>query len=120
MIGPNSRIYSVLAFVSLACLLSVPAAGKTASGASDASASIRAARNALEKYQDPIAAVRNGYFSTVACVDFPKGGTMDNRTAARARRSAAAGMSGRTMNSASHRSSKPRERVLDQRVRATS
>jgi len=31
-------------------------------------------RRALDKYKDPIAAVRDGYFSTVACVDFPAGG----------------------------------------------
>jgi len=31
-------------------------------------------RAALDKYQDPIAAVRDGYFSTLGCVDFPKGG----------------------------------------------
>jgi len=29
---------------------------------------------ALDKYQDPIAAVRDGYFSTVGCVDFPRPG----------------------------------------------
>lgn len=33
------------------------------------------ARAALEKYQDPIAAVHDGYFSTVACMDFPQAGT---------------------------------------------
>jgi hypothetical protein len=33
-------------------------------------------RAALEKYQDPYVAVRDGYFSTVACVYFPRpGGT---------------------------------------------
>jgi hypothetical protein len=31
-------------------------------------------RAALEKYQDPLVAVRDGFFSTVACIDFPKGG----------------------------------------------
>lgn len=36
---------------------------------------LQAARAALEKYQDPIAAVRDGFFSTVACIDFPKGAT---------------------------------------------
>ncbi len=36
-------------------------------------ASLIATRAALEKYQDPIAAVRDGYFSTVGCVDFPEG-----------------------------------------------
>ena len=32
------------------------------------------ARAGLEKYNDPLAAVRDGYFSTVACIDFPHGG----------------------------------------------
>jgi hypothetical protein len=31
------------------------------------------ARAALEKYQDPIVAIRDGFFSTVACIDFPHG-----------------------------------------------
>lgn len=32
-----------------------------------------AARAGLEKYQNPLVAVRDGFFSTVACIDFPKG-----------------------------------------------
>jgi hypothetical protein len=35
---------------------------------------LASARDALAKYADPIVAVRDGYFSTVACVDFPHGG----------------------------------------------
>jgi hypothetical protein len=35
---------------------------------------LSAVRAALDKYRDPIAAVRDGYFSTVGCVDYPKGG----------------------------------------------
>lgn len=31
-------------------------------------------RKLLEKYQDPIVAVHDGFFSTVACVSYPKGG----------------------------------------------
>lgn len=31
-------------------------------------------RSALDKYQDPVVAVHDGYFSTVACVTFPEGG----------------------------------------------
>jgi hypothetical protein len=31
-------------------------------------------REALEKYQDPIMAVHDGYFSTLACVEYPKPG----------------------------------------------
>lgn len=33
-------------------------------------------RAALDKYQDPIAAVHDGYFSTVGCVEYPAGGGM--------------------------------------------
>jgi hypothetical protein len=32
------------------------------------------ARAALDKYQDPVVAVHDGYLSTVACVEYPKGG----------------------------------------------
>ena len=32
-----------------------------------------ATRAALDKYNDPLVAVRDGYFSTVACIDFPHG-----------------------------------------------
>jgi len=31
------------------------------------------AKSALAKYSDPLVAIRDGYFSTVACIDFPKG-----------------------------------------------
>lgn len=37
-------------------------------------ANLTATRAALDKYQDPLAAVRDGYFSTLGCVDYPKGG----------------------------------------------
>ena len=32
-------------------------------------------RVALDKYRDPVVAVRDGYFSTLGCVDYPQGGT---------------------------------------------
>src|SRR6476620_886136 len=38
-------------------------------------AAINAVRKALDKYKDPIVAVRDGYYSSVGCVDFPGGGT---------------------------------------------
>ena len=37
-------------------------------------ANLAATRAALDKYQDPFAAIRDGYFSTLGCVDYPKGG----------------------------------------------
>ena len=38
-------------------------------------AALNAVRAALDKYKDPIVAVREGYLSTLGCVDFPAGGT---------------------------------------------
>lgn len=35
---------------------------------------LAAIRRALEKYQDPIVAVHDGYFSTLGCVEYPSGG----------------------------------------------
>ena len=35
---------------------------------------LESVRAALDKYADPVVAVRDGYFSTIACVDFPTAG----------------------------------------------
>jgi hypothetical protein len=64
--------------VSLAAVPS-EAQGPAASVASPAiSADLQAARTALAKYSDPFAAVKDGYFSTLACIDFPSGATDGN------------------------------------------
>jgi hypothetical protein len=34
---------------------------------------LEATKAALAKYSDPIAAIKDGYFSTLACIDFPSG-----------------------------------------------
>lgn len=47
--------------------------GAASGGASPAA--IAAVRAALDKYKDPVAAVRDGYFSTLGCIDFPGGTT---------------------------------------------
>ena len=31
-------------------------------------------RTSLEKYQDPVVAIRDGYFSTLGCVEYPRPG----------------------------------------------
>lgn len=36
---------------------------------------LQAAKTALAKYADPVAAVKDGYFSTIACIAFPNGAT---------------------------------------------
>jgi hypothetical protein len=43
--------------------------------AQKADPAVAAARTTLEKYKDPIVAVRDGYLSTVGCVDYPAGAT---------------------------------------------
>lgn len=35
---------------------------------------LQSVRGVLDKYRDPIVAVHDGYFSTLACIDYPKGG----------------------------------------------
>ena len=63
---------SWLAVVALSLCLLAPTANAQSSAGSAMSADLQAARAALAKYSDPIVAVRDGYFSTLACVDFPE------------------------------------------------
>jgi hypothetical protein len=67
---------SPLHLATIALLAVVPAttqaqvqAGKPAG----LSADLVSAKAALEKYKNPLVAVRDGYMSTVACIDFPNG-----------------------------------------------
>ena len=67
-----------LAAILLSCLVGPAVAQSMAgmggmAGTAD-TAQLARVRQALDKYRDPIAAVRDGYFSTVACMDFPSGG----------------------------------------------
>ncbi|MGE5748784.1 MAG: hypothetical protein ACM31F_02400 [Gemmatimonas sp.] len=60
----------------VAALLSVSPGVTHAQGKSAAaplSPELQAVKTALAKYSDPVAAVKDGYFSTLACIDFPKG-----------------------------------------------
>ena len=68
--------------LTLAVSLVVAPCGANAQAASPtpASADLAAAKLALAKYSDPFVAIKDGYFSTVACMDFPMGmkdGTVD-------------------------------------------
>ena len=51
------------------------AQGKSAMSATPMSADLQAAKSALAKYSDPFVAIKDGYFSTLACIDFPHGAT---------------------------------------------
>lgn len=61
--------------------VSPPAAhaqAKAAVTSASMSPDLDAARTALAKYRDPFAAIKDGYFSTLACIDFPTGVTDGN------------------------------------------
>ena len=77
--SPNSRYLPVMLLAVTTLLVVSPSIsqGQAKSATSPASMSpdLQAARTALAKYSDPFAAVRDGYFSTLACIDFPMGMT---------------------------------------------
>ena len=62
-----------LSLLALAASLVAMPGTATAQGQPAMSAELTAARDGLAKYSDPYVAIRDGYFSTLACVDFPKG-----------------------------------------------
>jgi hypothetical protein len=59
---------------SLLAVLSLVAAGPFAAigNAQSLAPELEKLKTAFEKYQDPYVAVRDGYFSTVGCVEYPK------------------------------------------------
>jgi hypothetical protein len=69
-----SAIARPVALALLALAGSSIAAGAQPAAAPKLPPNLAAVRTALEKYKDPIVAVRDGYFSTVGCVDYPQGG----------------------------------------------
>lgn len=59
-----------LAFAATALLASASVA--QAQAGNQLSPELQSVRAGLDKYQDPMVAVRDGYLSTIACIDFPK------------------------------------------------
>jgi hypothetical protein len=72
-----SRFSRLLAPVSIIAATSLLWLAPTVSRSDAPSGALQAARTALEKYQDPFTAVRDGYFSTVACILFGRPGTLN-------------------------------------------
>lgn len=61
------------------CVLLGLTAGPVSAQQPALSAELQSARTLLERYADPIAAVHDGFFSTVGCIEYPNGaaeGTM--------------------------------------------
>ncbi|MGH7538924.1 MAG: hypothetical protein ACREMF_09830 [Gemmatimonadales bacterium] len=66
-----ARAVGILA---LSALLLAPTAGAQAPTLPQVSPELGRVRTALDRYRDPIAAVHDGYFSTLVCVAFPRPG----------------------------------------------
>src|SRR5574342_154827 len=60
---------------SLCIALALCALPAAAQKPKDMTPDLQKAREALEKYKDPVAAIHDGYFSTLGCVTYPKPGT---------------------------------------------
>lgn len=71
--SPWSRLLLALIISVLAFPIALHGQGRSAVKSAPLAPDLEAARAALAKYSDPFAAVRDGYFSTLACIDFPKG-----------------------------------------------
>lgn len=70
-----NRISSLFFAVALACGTTFPASlPPSAQGAKKLTPELQRTREALDKYKDPVAAVHDGYLSTVGCVWYPKPG----------------------------------------------
>lgn len=74
----STAVLATLATALLSIAPTSPLAAQKQQGAAATggnAAAIAAVRAALDKYKDPVAAIRDGYLSTVGCIDFPGGTT---------------------------------------------
>ncbi len=53
--------------------------GRTVAEAQSLPSELEKVRAALDKYQDPIVAIHDGYLSTIGCVEYPQGGSAPDR-----------------------------------------
>ena len=66
--GTLIPVLGLVALLSYPCSAFAQSDGHSA-GPTELSPELQHARAGLEKYQDPVVAVRDGYFSTLACVE---------------------------------------------------
>lgn len=71
VVGRLGGLIAVIFAVLTAVTASAQAIPETKPAASPMPAELQRVRAALEKYQDPVVAVRDGYLSTLACLNFP-------------------------------------------------
>ena len=71
----RSMLHGAALALALASVAVQGAGAQARQAGSEMTAELTAAKHALDKYRDPVAAVHDGYLSTVGCMDYPKGGT---------------------------------------------
>lgn len=69
----HHRTTSTLVLALTACAFAAPLNAQSSKASPALSADLQNVKTALEKYQDPMVALRDGYFSTHACVAFADG-----------------------------------------------
>ncbi len=69
-----ARFTGVVVCLGLAATGSLRAQAPAQAMASGSQSQLERVRAALDRYRDPVAAIHDGYFSTVACVEFPEAG----------------------------------------------
>jgi hypothetical protein len=69
-----ARLTGIIALLGLSFAPALGAQVPSASAPAQVPPELERVRAALDKYRDPIVAVHDGYFSTVACVEFPVAG----------------------------------------------
>ena len=76
---PRPTALGLVASLALAgVFITPPASAQMAKSKSTLPPALAATRAALDKYKDPMQAVRDGYFSTVACIEFHGDGGHDH------------------------------------------
>ena len=73
-----NKLYRLIALAALLASFPAISNAQASSAVATLSPDLQAARAALSKYADPFVAIKDGYFSTVACMDFPGGMTDGN------------------------------------------
>jgi hypothetical protein len=71
---PSKRPFRARPIASILAITLCAGGAAAAQGPKGLSPELKSARDALEKYKDPVVAVHDGYFSTVGCVTYPKPG----------------------------------------------
>ncbi|HJU74559.1 MAG TPA: hypothetical protein VJ717_12495 [Gemmatimonadaceae bacterium] len=69
------KLHLYVRFVACCTLLLIALPREAVAQSAALPSQLQSVRASLDKYNDPIVAIHDGYLSTVGCIDFPKGGS---------------------------------------------